>query len=109
MYISKIERYTEYKYYYYKFNYYNYKLFEWYKGFFSFWIYTDDSNIVYSDKEKTILDLIYYSLYSKYIQIDSSILEKWININFNLIRSYLDYYPKKSQKRILNKFNNLYK
>lgn len=107
MYISDINKYSEFKYYYNKFKYYNYRLFKWYNNFLSFWVYTDANDIQYSDKEKTILDLVYYSLYSKYISIDELLFEKNNNLDWNIIEEYISYYPEKSQKRIISKLNTL--
>lgn len=104
MYISDIRKYTEYKFNYDKFKFYNYRIFKAYDNSLDFWLITEN-NLVYSNLEKTILDLIYYSLYSKYIVIDKYSLELTNNIDFNKIKEYLNYYPQKSRKKMLSKFN----
>lgn len=107
MYIGDTIKYKEYNYNYDKFKTKKYIFFKAYKNALEFWIYSEN-NIIYSDLEKTILDLIYYSLYSKYIKLDYTLLEKTNKIDHNKIKQYIQYYPNKSQVKILNKFNNIF-
>lgn len=107
-YIWNIKTKKSYKYYYDKMNSDNIDIHAMYNNALSFWLIYDKDFVAWSDREKTVLDLLYYSIYSKYISIDIHSLEPTVFFDMNTIMNYIGFYPKNSQKALYNKFISIY-